>query len=190
MFQFIFRKKSTIFLLIAIILISLVFSILLHQPLHEGFDEATINSPSPDIIHNMIVIVNDSAKDKMNKLLDIKGLIGNKYKVLGDIYTQNENALVKELDTYLTQPPKQDNTGNLLDVNALTGGNREKAVNILYSNETAVEKIGKIKTLAGQDKSVNVIIDKFLDEWLKMVVTNVNQIQTTMNNVVNPLPLP
>jgi hypothetical protein len=195
MFRFVFSKKPTIFLLLAIIVISLIFSVILQRTLQEGIDDtaidATINNPPPEIINKIDVVLKDESKNKLEKLSAIKDLLKNKYKVLGDIYRQNESAVLKELTSTLSNPPKRDNDGKLFDPEAMIGENRDKAVKILSSNDySAMEKIEKIKSLAGKDKTINIVMDEFVDAWLKMVITNIEQIRTTMNDVVKPIPSP
>jgi hypothetical protein len=193
MFRFTFSKKPTIFLLLSIIVISLIFSILLKTPVHEGLDtnEAIINNPPPDVINKIDEILKNTSKDKLEKLSNIRDVLKNKYKVLGDIYRQNESSILKELSTTLATPPKRDSEGKLFDEDALTGENRDAAIKLISSNDySGMEKIQKIKSMAGNDKTVNTVLNEYIDTWLKMVSSNIDKIRSTANDVVVPIPSP
>lgn len=192
MFNFIFRKKPTIFLLLSIIVISLIFSILLNQPLHEGLEnentssisvDATINNPPPDIVDQSIKILKDENKKTIEKLSEIRGLLKNKYKIIGDIYRQNESSLLKELTSALSVPAKKNSDGKLIDENALDGSKRSDANKILSSNDySAMEKIEKIRDLAGKDKIVSNILDEYSEAWIRMVKSNFEKLKSTSND--------
>uniref|UniRef100_A0A6C0HHB8 Uncharacterized protein n=1 Tax=viral metagenome TaxID=1070528 RepID=A0A6C0HHB8_9ZZZZ len=185
MFDFIFRKKPTIFLLLAIIVIALVFSIMLNQPLHEGLEmeDATINNPPPEIIEKAMKIIQNKDKTKLQKLIDIRDMVKRKYKVLGEIYNTNESSILKELNDSLSKMPKRDSEGKLFDENAIVGDKRDKANKILSSNDySAIEKIEKIQEIAGKDKAVNNILDEFIGGWYKMVKENIETLQSTVND--------
>ena len=212
MFDFIFRKKPTIFLLLAIIVISLIFSMLLNQPLHEGLDnappstatptevdtsktpsysDATINNPPPELIDQAMKIIQDNDKERLAKLSAIRELLKNKYKILGDIYRQNESALLKELITTLSVPAKKDSEGKLFDENALDGYKRDNANKILSSSDfSAMEKIEKIKALAGKDRMLSNILDEYIQAWFRMVKDNFDKLKSTSNDIVNPIASP
>ena len=200
MFDFIFRKKPTIFLLLSIIVISLIFSILLNQPLHEGLENekisamdggATINNPPPEIVDQGIQILKDENKKPIEKLSEIRGLLKNKYKILGDIYRKNESALLKELTTELSTPAKKDSDGKCIDENCLDGPSRSSANSILSSSDySAMEKIEKIRDLAGKDKILSNILDEYAQAWIRMVRDNLNKLKSTSNDVINSLPSP
>jgi hypothetical protein len=188
----IFRKAPTILLLIIIILISLVFSILLNQPLHEGIDGyGTINNPPPDVIEDLLAILINHRKNNLEKLQEIDKTLGGKYKVLGDIYRENENTVLKELKNVLSKPPAIDSDGNILDKNALVGSEREKAINLLAKNDiSGIEKIAQINTLADKDKQIHLLLTEYLKAWLLMLTANIQQIYSTENNIIKPLPSP
>ena len=209
MFEFIFRKKPTIFLLLAIIVISLIFSMLLHQPLHEGLDnpssttavdtskapaytDATINNPPPELVNQALKIIKDKDKEgAIEKLSEIKSLLKNKYKILGDIYRQNESAILKELNAALSVAVKKDSEGKLFDENALDGDKRDNAVKTLSSSDfSAMEKIEKVKELAGKDKILSNILDEYSIGWLRMVKENLEKLKSTSNDMVNPIASP
>ena len=198
MFDFIFRKKPTIFLLLGIIVISLIFSILLNQPLHEGLEneytssiDATINNPPPETIDQAIKIIKDENKKPIEKLSEIRALLKNKYKILGDIYRQNESALLKELTSALSVPAKKDSEGKLFDENALVGDKRDNANKILSSSDfSAMEKIEKIKELAGKDKVLSNILDEYAQAWMRMVKANFEKLKATSNDIVSPMTSP
>jgi hypothetical protein len=191
MFDFIFRKKPTIFLLLAIIFISLIFSILLNNPLHEGMENATINNPPPDIINKAYDILKKDDKTDLDKLNEVRSLLQFKYKILGDIYRQNERSILKELENTLSNPPKRDGDGKLIDPNALTGSNRENAVKLLSSNDySAMEKIMKISDIGGQDKIIKNTLDEYIKAFIEMVKSNIAKLKTTENDVVVPIPSP
>jgi len=198
MFDFIFRKKPTIFLLLGIIVISLIFSILLNQPLHEGLEneytssiDATINNPPPETIDQAIKIIKDENKKPIEKLSEIRALLKNKYKILGDIYRQNESALLKELTSALSVSAKKDSEGKLFDENALVGDKRDNANKILSSSDfSAMEKIEKIKELAGKDKVLSNILDEYIQAWMRMVKANFEKLKATSNDIVSPMTSP
>jgi predicted nucleotide-binding protein (sugar kinase/HSP70/actin superfamily) len=195
MFKFIFRKKPTVFLLLGIIVISLIFSILLNQSLHEGLEnesksleDATINNPPPDIVDKSIKILKDETKKPIQKLSEIRGLLKNKYKVLGDIYRKNESSLLKELTTALGVPAEKDSNGKLTDENALDGDKRAKANSIVSSSDySAMEKIEKINELAGNDKILSNILNEYVQGWIKMVKDNIEKLKSISNDEPNPL---
>jgi len=187
MFEFLFRKKSTILLLLSVIFISLVFSILLNVPLREGLEnEETINNPPP----NIIIKISDKLKD--NKLSNIEKLIAiktdpdinlKKYKILSDICKKNESAILKELKDYLDKPPKINSEGNPVDENALRGDKRTDANNIISSNDySAIEKIEKIKKMGDKDNMVNIILTEYITSWFKMIKDNVEKLQGITDN--------
>ena len=191
MFRFIFRKKTTIFILISIIILSLIFSVLLNVPIPEGYENATINNPPPDIIEKVNSILNDNAKTELEKLSDIRSVLKNKYKILGDIYRQNESSILKELSMSLSIPPKRDSDGKLFDADALIGDNREKAIKLLSSNDySAMEKIERIKELANNDKVINTILDEYVKAWFKMIKENIDRLKITANDVIPITPSP
>lgn len=196
MLDFIFRKKPTIFLLLAIIVISLIFSILLNQPLHEGLEnditnDAVINNPPLEIITKASNIIKEKEKTNLQKLLEIKELLKGKYKILGEIYRKNATGLVNELNTSLNTPPKRDGDGNLFDSNALVGDKRDIANKVLASNDySATEKIEKISDIAGKDKAINNILDEYIGAWFRMVKDNIEKLQTTGNDTVVPISSP
>jgi hypothetical protein len=216
MLDFIFRKKPTILLLLAIIVISLIFSLLLNQPLHEGF-EATINNPPPTIVTKCYEIIQDKNKDKdtdmektkLQKLSEIRALVNNKYKVLSDIYSENEKSILKELTTALDGPVKKNADGKPLDANALDGDARENARKVLSSdNYNGMEKIEKIdeilkksavpvsasstdaETAKNTDKAITNIMNDYVGEWFRTVKENIMKLNTTKNDVVNPTSSP
>jgi hypothetical protein len=196
MLDFIFRKKPTIFLLLAIIVISLIFSMLLNQPLHEGFDsditsDAIMNNPPLDIVTKASDIIKEKEKTNLQKLSAIRELLKGKYKVLGEIYRKNAAGLLKELSSALSIQPKRDGDGNLFDTNALVGDKRDLANKILSSNDySAMEKIEKISDMAGKDKAVNNILEEYISAWMRMVKDNIEKLQTTANDTVVPIPSP
>jgi hypothetical protein len=196
MLDFIFRKKPTIFLLLAIIIISLIFSMLLNQSLHEGFDseitnDAIMNNPPLDIITKSSDIIKEKEKTNLQKLSAIKDLLKGKYKVLGEIYRKNAAGLLKELITALSVAPKRDGDGNLFDTNALVGDKRDMANKILSSNDySSMEKIEKISEMVGKDKGINNILDEYIGAWLRMVKENIEKLQTTANDTVVPISSP
>uniref|UniRef100_A0A6C0K0A3 Uncharacterized protein n=1 Tax=viral metagenome TaxID=1070528 RepID=A0A6C0K0A3_9ZZZZ len=191
MFDFIFRKKPTIFLLLAIIVISLIFSILLNQPLHEGMEDATINNPPPDLIETAYKIIQDKDKTHIEKLSEIRSLLKGKYKILGDIYRENEHSILKELTSTLSVLPKRDSEGKLYDENALVGDKRDNANKILSSNDySAMEKIEKIKEISGKDKAIANIMEEYIQAWMKMVRENIDKLRSSSNDTVYPTPSP
>lgn len=190
MLDFIFRKKLTILLLLAIIIISLIFSILLNKPLHEGLDNAyssldsaTINNPPPEIIDQALKILKEKEKEPIPKLSEIRALLKNKYKILGDIYRQNESAILKELTSALSVPAKKDRDGKLFDENALDGEKRDTANKILTSNDySAMEKIEKINEMAYKDKIIGNILHEYGQAWLRMVRENFEKLKANSND--------
>jgi hypothetical protein len=200
MFNFIFRKKLTIFLLLSIIVISLIFSILLNRPLHEGLEnsdsssiaiDATINNPPPELVDKAIKILKDKEKEPITKLSEIRALLKNKYKILGDIYRQNESSILKELTSALSVPVKKDSDGKPFDENALVGDKRDTANKILSSSDySAMEKIEKIKELAGKDKVLSNILDEYAQAWLRMVRENFEKLKATSNDTIYPITSP
>lgn len=194
MFDFIFSKKPTVFLLLSIIVISLVFSVILNRPLHEGLENdimsgleigATINNPPPDVVDQGLKILKDENKTPIDKLSEIRGLLKNKYKVIGDIYRQNESALLKELTSELSIPAKKNSDGKCIDENCLDGDKRSSASRILSSNDySAMEKIEKIKDLAGKDKILTNILEEYAQSWLRMIRDNFNKLKSTSNDTV------
>ena len=191
MLSFIFRKKTTILMLFAIIVISLIFSILLNRPLHEGMEDATINNPPPEIIEQAYKIIQDKDKTHLQKLSDVRALLKGKYKVLGDIYRQNERSILKELDSSLSVLPKRDSDGKLFDENALVGDRRDKATKILSSNDySAMEKIEKVNEIAGKDKAVNNILDEYVQAWMRMVRENIEKLRSSSNDNITPIQSP
>jgi len=201
MLDFIFRKKPTIFLLLAIIVISLIFSMLLNQPLHEGLEnatssnssssleDATINNPPPELVDQAIKIIKDRDKKTLEKLSEIRGLLKNKYKILGDIYRQNESSLLKELNATLSKPVQMTSesdgsTPKPLDENALVGPKRDIANRTLSSSDySAMEKIEKIKVLADRDKNINNIMDEYSEAWYRMVKENIEKLKANSNGM-------
>ena len=192
MFDFVFRKKPTIFLLLSIIVISLIFSIILNQPIHEGLEndgstliDATINNPPLEIVDQAIKILKDENKKTIEKLSEIRGLLKNKYKILGDIYRQNESSLIKELTASLSVPAKKDNDGKLFDENAVDGDKRITANKILSSSDySAMEKIEKIKEIVGKDRLLSNILDEYSESWLRMVKSNFEKLKQTCINIL------
>lgn len=186
MFHFIFRKKSTIFLLFSIIIISLLFSILLNQPLHEGLDtdtEGTMNNPPPDIINKVLKIIKDTTKETIPRLSEIREIIKTNYKVLGDIYRTNEKAMVKELTNALSTAPAKDSDGKVFDENALEGERRDKANKIISSSDySSMEKIVKIYEMAGKDKVLTNIFKEYGESWLRMIKENVETLKASSND--------
>jgi hypothetical protein len=195
MFDFIFRKKLTIFLLLSIIVISIIFSILLNQPLHEGLEtestsltDASINNPPLEIVDQAMKILKDENKKPIEKLSEIRGLLKNKYKILGDIYRQNESSLLKELTASLNIPAKKDSNGKCIDENCLDGAKRTDANKILASSDySAMEKIEKIKDLAGTDKIISNILDEYSESWLRMVKSNFEKLKQNSNDSITSL---
>jgi len=184
MFDFIFRKKPTIFLLLGIIVISLLFSILLNQPLHEGleFGGETINNPTPEDIEKINKIIENKDMNDLQKLSNINDILKGKYKILGEIYRQNASSLLKELNESLNALPKRDGDGKLFDTNALVGDKRDMAKKLLASNDySAMEKINKISVIAEKDKIIKNIIDEYIKGWLRMVKNNIEQLKSTIN---------
>ena len=180
---------------------------LLNQPLHEGLDnadsstvdasktpsysDATINNPPPELIDQAMKIIQDNDKERLAKLSAIRELLKNKYKILGDIYRQNESALLKELITTLSVPAKKDSEGKLFDENALDGYKRDNANKILSSSDfSAMEKIEKIKALAGKDRMISNILDEYIQAWFRMVKDNFDKLKSTSNDIVNPIASP
>ena len=194
MFDFVFRKKPTIFLLLSIIVISLIFSIILNQPIHEGLEndgstliDATINNPPLEIVDQAIKILKDENKKTIEKLSEIRGLLKNKYKILGDIYRQNESSLIKELTASLSVPAKKDNDGKLFDENAVDGDKRITANKILSSSDySAMEKIEKIKEIVGKDRLLSNILDEYSEAWLRMVKSNFEKLKLNSNDTLLP----
>jgi hypothetical protein len=202
MLDFIFRKKPTILLLLAIIVISLIFSMLLNQPLQEGM--ATINNPPPSIVSKCYELIKDKDKTKLQKLSEIRALVNNKYKIITDIYSENEKSILKELTTALSGPVKKNADGTPLDANALTGEARETANTILASNNyNGMEKIEKVdeilrknavrespsstdaETAKNTDKAITNIMDDYVKEWFNVVKENIEKLNTTKNDMVN-----
>ena len=182
MFEFVFRKKSTILLLLSVIFISLVFSMLLNIPLHEGLEnEETINNPPPNIINKISEKLNNSSMSNIEKLVAIKTdpeINLKKYKVLSDIFKKNESSILKELQEYLSKPPKINSEGNPVDENALRGDKRTAASNIITSNDySAIEKIEQLKKVGDKDSTINTILTEYIASWVKMVKENVDKLQ-------------
>jgi hypothetical protein len=155
MLDFIFRKKPTILLLLAIIVISLIFSLLLNQPLQEGATSMdptimgpTINNPPPKIVSTCYDIIQDPKKTRLQKLSEIRPLVNNTYVVLTDIYSQNEKSILNELSLALDGPVQKNAEGKPLDGNALDGSARDTARKVLSSdNLSGMEKVLKIKEI-------------------------------------------
>jgi len=191
MFDFIFSKKPTIILLLAIIVISLIFSIIMNQPLQEGLEDAVINNPPPEIIDQADKILQNKDKSDLEKISDIRGLLKHKYKILRDIYSKNESAALKELSSVLSVAPQRDGDGKLYDENALVGEKRENANKVISSNDySGIEKIEKIKELAGAEKAVKRVLDEYTTAWLKMVSDNINALKGSKNDTVSAIPSP
>ena len=187
MFEFVFRKKSTIILLLSVIFISLVFSILLNVPLHEGLEnEETINNPPLNIINKISDKLNDTKLSNIEKLVAIKTdqeINLKKYKILSDICKKNESSILKELQDYLNKPPKINSEGNPVDENALRGDKRTEANGIIISNDySAIEKIEKIKKMGDKDNTLNIILTEYIASWVKMIKDNVEKLQGIPDN--------
>ena len=191
MFDFIFSKKPTIILLFAIIVISLVFSIIMNQPVMEGMEVSVINNPPPEVIDQANKILQNKDKSDLEKLSDIRGMLKHKYKILRDIYSKNESAILKELSSLLSVPPQRDGDGKLYDENALVGEKRENANKVISSNDySGIEKIEKIKELAGAEKAVKRVLDEYTTAWLKMVSDNINALNGSKNDTVAAISSP
>ena len=192
MFEFVFRKKATIILLLSVIFISLIFSILFNIPVHEGFqDEETINNPPPDIIEKINEKLNDSKLSNIEKLVEVKTIIKRKYKVLNDIFKKNERSILKELQDYLSKPPKMNTDGKPVDEYALLGDKRATALQTISSNDySAIEKIEKLKVDADKDMAVNNILTEYITSWIKMVEDNIEKLKSTANDIIVPIPSP
>ena len=191
MFDFIFSKKPTIILLLAIIVISLVFSIIMNQPSLEGMEVAVINNPPPEVIDQAVKILQNKDKSDLEKLVEIKGLLKHKYKILRDIYSKNESAVLKELSSVLSVAPQRDGDGKLYDENALVGEKRENANKVISSNDySGIEKIEKIKELASAEKAVKRVLDEYTTAWLKMVSDNINALNGSKNDTVAAIASP
>lgn len=191
MFDFIFSKKPTIILLLAIIVISLVFSIIMNQPSLEGMAVAVINNPPPEVIEQADKILQNKDKSDLEKLVEIKGLLKHKYKILRDIYSKNESAVLKELSSVLSVAPQRDGDGKLYDENALVGEKRENANKVISSNDySGIEKIEKIKELASAEKAVRRVLDEYTTAWLKMVSDNISALNGSKNDTVAAIASP
>jgi hypothetical protein len=191
MFDFIFSKKPTIILLLAIIVISLVFSIIMNQPSLEGMEVAVINNPPPEVIDQADKILQNKDKSDLEKLVEIKGLLKHKYKILRDIYSKNESAVLKELSSVLSVAPQRDGDGKLYDENALVGEKRENANKVISSNDySGIEKIEKIKELASAEKAVRRVLDEYTTAWLKMVSDNISALNGSKNDTVAAIASP
>lgn len=193
MFEFLFRKKATILLLLSVIFISLVFSIVLNVPLREGLEnEETINNPPPNIIIKISDKLNDNKLSNIEKLIAIKSdpeINLKKYKILSDICKKNESSILKELKDYLDKPPKINSEGNPVDENALRGDKRTDANNIISSNDySAIEKIEKIKKMGDKDNMVNTILTEYITSWVKMIKDNVEKLQGIPDNTTSATP--
>jgi hypothetical protein len=53
-----------------------------------------------------------------------------------------------------------------------------------------MEKIEKIRDLAGKDKILSNILDEYAQAWIRMVRDNLNKLKSTSNDVINSLPSP
>ena len=189
MLDFVFRKKTTIILLLSVIFISLIFSILFNISVHEGFeDEETINNPPPDIIEKINEKLNNSKLSNIEKLVEVKMIIKRKYKVLSDIFKKNETSILKELHEYLSKPPKTNSEGKPIDEYALLGDRRANVLQTISSNDySAIEKIEKIKVDADKDMTVNNILNEYITSWINMVQNNIAKLQSTANDIITPI---
>jgi predicted RND superfamily exporter protein len=192
MFEFVFSKKPTIILLLSVIFVSLIFSVLFNIPVNEGFaDEETINNPPPNIIEKINETLNNSKLSNIEKLVEIKSIIKRKYKVLSDIFKKNESSILKELQDYLSKPPKMNTEGKPVDEYALIGDKRADALKTISSNDySAIEKIEKLKVDADKDMVVNNILNEYITSWIKMVQDNIEKITSTANDIIVPIPSP
>jgi hypothetical protein len=53
-----------------------------------------------------------------------------------------------------------------------------------------MEKIEKIKELAGKDKVLSNILDEYIQAWMRMVKANFEKLKTTSNDIVSPMTSP
>ena len=165
MFHFIFRKKTTIFLLSSIIVISLWFSILLNKKLYEGMDDdGQLTNMTPMDIEKMDNILKNDTLTVLEKIQESMPII-KKIKTLNDINKQGMKSYLNAISEYVSSKPNVDANGKPFDVDAISAEMREKINKLLTSEELMhIEKVIKITTsqsgspsLIGNDKQLNII---------------------------------
>jgi hypothetical protein len=203
MFEFVFRKKASIIILCTIIGLSLIFSLLFNIQLHEGMQgqregaklrknnenpevdttddnyietkpPPPMNNPPPPMKQKIIELLSNDNLTIMEKMKKLQSIV-KKYVVLNDIFKQNKYAYYNEFSDAISEPPKMDSNGTTNDPNAITAANREKAKQVLSNNNLSmIDKIIKLKELAGEDKKLTAIQTNYENAWKDMIMKNVS----------------
>jgi len=207
MFEFVFRKKASIIILCTIIGLSIIFSILFNIHLQEGMQgqeegakprknnantvvdttddnyneikpPPPMNNPPPGMKQKITDLLSNENLTIMEKMKKLEPVV-KKYIVLNDIFNENENAYYNEFADAISEPAKMDSNGTAKDPNAISAGNREKAKQVLSNNKLSmIDKIIKLKELAGEDKKLTAIQTNYENAWRDMIMKNVSSKNT------------
>ena len=186
-----FRKIPTLVLLFGVMVISLLFSALCTTK--EGVE---MKNPTAVDIQTIQDILDDNAEDdavskniqKMKVSKTMKKIIAirpfaMKYTALNDIYTSNAKLYLDALATEIKTTPQTKSDGSLVDENAMSSENRDKAKAILLSSDYSnAEKIEKIATLIGKDSNIKSIVENHESSWIQMIQNYIVSLNATTSD--------
>lgn len=171
-----FRKISTIVLLCSVLVVSVLFSLFIYR---EGFQEGLPEMKNPTPLEmKRITDILDGTGSRFQKILDIR-TYAKEYTALNDVYSQNSRIYLNALMDAIQTPPEKQSDGTLVDANAITSENRDKAnaINASTSDYSNIEKLEKIKGLIGNDKNLNTICDKYEYSWIQLIREYIDNIR-------------
>lgn len=188
MTQYIFRKISSILLLLLVIIIALTFSLWMNKP--EGF--VTIYNPPLEDLNTLSNILEDktpitdvpyNVSIQMKKIIFMRD-IAKKYTALNDMYGSNTQSYYTELVKQINKPLDKNVQGNTFDPNAMSIQNREKASVIITSPQMAkFEKLCKLLELIGNDEKLNNVSRIYENTWIKMIHSYVIYMTPKINTI-------
>ena len=166
-----FRKTAAIILFIVILIISLIFSMIGMNRIFEGIDEDTvlINNPPPSIIQKLSSTINSDNYTIMDKMLLLQPIV-KKYVITNDIFNEYVDSYYDALRyAFQKVPSLNEDSLNPKDKedSPITMENRVKAKMIINNtNINTIDKISQLKSLSGENKTINDIQEKNEKIWL------------------------